>query len=351
MHEISRIILLARETPWAILPGKLEEIRALLELRAHGRLPDEEVKARLLAAQKAAPAARQSGAVAVLPLFGVITQRAGMMSEFSGGTSVEKFTQLFRQAVADPQVASVVIEADSPGGTVRGVPELAEEVFRAREKKRVVAAVNGMAASAAYMIIAGAREIHASPSSAAGSIGVYTMHYDFSGMAEKEGVKVSHIAAGRFKTEGNEFEPLSAGARAFLQSQVDAYYDLFVQAVAKGRGATPKEVREGHGEGRMLIASQAKREGLVDRIATLDETLERLGAMRAPDGARAEGNASPWAWVSYPVGEPIQAEEPAAAAPDEPGQEEREGDPSSSTAAAPAGKPLDWYRRRLVLSR
>jgi ClpP class serine protease len=110
-----------------------------------------------------------------------------------------------------------------------------------------------------------------------GSVGVVSLHLDFSKQAEMEGVKPTWITYGRYKVEGNELEPLGEEARAFLQHRVDEYGEMFVKAVARNRGVNAKEVRENFGQGRMFGAKEAKERGLVDRIATLDETLERLG--------------------------------------------------------------------------
>ena len=108
-------------------------------------------------------------------------------------------------------------------------------------------------------------------------------------MAEKAGVKVTMISAGKFKTEGNEFEPLSDEARAAIQKRVDGYYSSFTGAVAKGRGVTPSAVRGGFGEGRVVGANEAVSLGMADRIGTLESTLAGFGvsgysAMRAECG-------------------------------------------------------------------
>jgi ClpP class serine protease len=95
------------------------------------------------------------------------------------------------------------------------------------------------------------------------------------------------ISAGKFKGEGNEFAPLSDEARAAIQADVDTFYSMFVDAVAKGRGVSTKEVRAGFGEGRMATARAAVSLGMADKIATLDETLASMMRVRGRSGSRA----------------------------------------------------------------
>jgi capsid assembly protease len=220
----------------------------------------------------------RAGAIAVLPLHGTIAHRMGMMSDMSGGTSTEKFTQWFRAAMADPMVKSIVIDVDSPGGGVPGVQELGDEIFQARGTKPVVAVANAQAASAAYWLASQAQEFVVTPSGEVGSIGVFAMHRDVSKALEAEGVTTTMIAAGKYKVEGNPYQPLSEEARQSLQTKIGQYYSQFVNAVARGRGTSADNVTNNFGEGRMLMAKDALKAGMVDRVATLDRTLQRMGA-------------------------------------------------------------------------
>jgi len=131
------------------------------------------------------------------------------------------------------------------------------------------------------------------PSGEVGSIGVVAAHMDISKMAESAGLKVTLVSAGKYKTEGNQFEPLSDEARAALQVRVDDYYAMFVKAVARNRGVSPADVRNGFGEGRVVGAKQAVALGMADRVATLDETLARLGVSRMPQAMAAASESQP----------------------------------------------------------
>jgi capsid assembly protease len=265
-----------RQTAWAILPETLEIIESLVLFRVEGgRLTPEEIMART-GGRPAAKQPTRTGGVAVLPVYGVINHRMNMMSDMSGGTSIEKLTAQFREALADPAVASIVLDVDSPGGSVTGVQELADEIYAARAQKQIAAQVNPQAASAAYWLASAASEIVSIPSGEAGSIGIFVPHTDYSKALEEAGVKKTLISAGKYKVEGNPFEPLTEEARAYLQSRVDQYYGPFVSAVARGRGVPVANVREGFGQGRMAGAQDALAMGMIDRVATLDQTVERL---------------------------------------------------------------------------
>lgn len=216
------------------------------------------------------------------------------MAAMSGATAMETFRSDVRAAVADPDIATIVLDVDSPGGVVDMIPETAALLRQARAQKPIVAVSNTMAASAAYYLASQADEVVASPSSLTGSIGVYTTHEDWSGAYEQAGVDVSLIKAGRFKAEGTEWQPLTEEARAHIQESVDEAYDMFVKDVARGRGVKASDVRDGFGEGRALRADAAKAAGLVDRIETLDETLARVlkRPPRSRDGSRALDGAT-----------------------------------------------------------
>ncbi len=278
------LIAAVRQTPWAILPEKLLQITELLRLRCEGvSFTIEQIRERI-GAEHVERETPRGGSIAILPLFGIISHRMNLISESSGGTSIEKFTSNFRQLVRDPSIGSIIIDVDSPGGGVSGVEELSAEIFAARETKRIVAVANSLAASAAFWIGSAAGEFVVTPSGEVGSIGVIAIHEDFSVAEEKFGIKTTFITAGKFKAEGNSSEPLSDEARENIQERVDAYYDVFVKNVARNRGVPLATVKKDFGEGRVVGAKQALESGMVDRVATLDQTIERVSRTKAQVG-------------------------------------------------------------------
>ncbi len=224
--------------------------------------------------------------IAVIPVVGVIAQRPQSL-----GTSTEEIGAMVDAAVADPKISAILYDHDSPGGTVSGVPETAAKIRAAAKVKPSLAIANGLSASASYWLAAAAGEIWATPSGEAGSIGVWTAHEDWSKYLEREGVKVTEIAAGEFKTETAPWKPLTEEGREFIEAQVREVYGWFIRDVALDRRATQTAVREGFGRGRVLMARDSEREGLVDRIGTFEEAIGRLSArVKAKARARADLN-------------------------------------------------------------
>lgn len=274
MHHL---LIAATQKPWAILPAKLDEISAFLQSRIDGRKAPT-----YTAAQAKQPV--QSGSIAVLSVFGTLVPRANMISDYSGGTSAEVFTKNFRAMVGDNRIAAILLDVDSPGGSVQGIPELADEIRAARSVKPIAAVANHLMASAAYWIAAAAGEVAVSPSGEVGSVGVVAMHLDESAALQAEGIKPTIISAGKYKAELSSMAPLSAEAKAEVQRQVDYYHDQFVGSLARSRGVSPETVRKSYGQGRLVNARDALAAGMVDRIATFDEMVSRLSS---PQGRAA----------------------------------------------------------------
>lgn len=275
---------------WAIREDTLDVMCELLRMRAHGiELTSEEIQARIGAARRGGPSP-MAGAVAVIPLCGVIDQKIGSMSEISGGTSVDGFMKQFRQCLNDPGVSGIVIDADTPGGNVSGVPEAAAEILAARGTKPIIAVADPMIASAGYYLCCAADEIVCMPSGEVGSVGVLCVHDDFSAQNEMIGYKPTYISFGAYKTELNPDAPLSADALAYQQQQIDVIGNDFVRFVAKARGVPVDAVRSDFGQGRMLLAKQALAAKMIDSIGTLDETIRRVGRMAKTSSALADAD-------------------------------------------------------------
>lgn len=268
----SYVLSFVYETLWAILPHKMAAIREIARRHAAGEhLDPAEVAAITAARRDASP--RASGAVAVIPILGTIIPRGDLLMESSGAVSTQRIAAMLRQALADPQVGSIVFDVDSPGGSVQGVEELANEIHAARGQKPMTMVANHLMASAAYWIGAAADELVVSPSSEVGSIGVFAAHEDWSRALDAQGVTVNLIAEGKYKVEGNPYQPLTDEARAAIKARVSDYYTSFVKAVARGRGVGVDVVRDGFGEGRVVGAREAVKLGMADRVATLDDVI------------------------------------------------------------------------------
>jgi HK97 family phage major capsid protein len=270
--------------PWALMPDKFAALVDILEMRAAGlKFTRDEILARIGDPNaKSANVTTARGSVAILPLYGVISQRMNMLSDVSGGTSTEQFAAELDALVANPQVSAIVLDVDSPGGSTFGVPELAAKVRAARDVKPIYAVANGTMASAAYWIASQATEIISTPSSFVGSIGVFAVHTDDTQADANAGITRTVISAGKYKAEG--IGALTPEAKSAAQQIVDNMYGMFVADVAKGRGVLPSAVQTGYGEGRALLAGDAMHAGMVDRIATMDDVVNELTTAKKPPG-------------------------------------------------------------------
>lgn len=286
----SRLVREFYSTPWAVTPEVLAQMTVIVERWASGtRLSAEDV-AEAIGEKRAQQSSRQgpkAGAVAVLPVMGVLAQRTQVTEASEVLQGVTELRQQFRAFVNDDRVGAIVLEVDSPGGSIFGLEEFHAEILSARGEKKVVAVANSFMASAAYWIASAAEEIVVAPGGEVGSIGVLAAHQDRSKALEQLGIDVTLISAGKFKTEGNSFEPLSEEGREHIQALVDEAFDTFVNAVAKGRGVKASTVRGGFGEGRVVTGPTALAEGMADRIDTLDATIARLASSRRAQRPRS----------------------------------------------------------------
>ena len=269
--------------PWAMDPFKLSAIAAAIDLWADGKITVSEagLEGREARAQRAAGPAIAGEGIAVLPIHGVIAHRARSVEGMStgAGVSTEILSSQLRGLMSDPGISAIVLDIDSPGGDASGVEELSAEIRSMRDEKPIIAFANATAASAAYWIASAANEIVATPSALVGSVGVYMLHEDHSAELEAGGVTVSMISAGEHKVEANPFQPLEGDARAHLQTLVDERYTAFTNDVGKGRRVSAKKVRETYGGGRVLPAKTALEVGMVDRVGTLFDAVQRASEL------------------------------------------------------------------------
>jgi signal peptide peptidase SppA len=219
----------------------------------------------------------QPSKVAVVPVYGPLMPRS--MRGWSGTIpGMDAIRASLRQAANDSDVAAIVLDIDSPGGTVAGTMETANEVKAAASQKPVIAVANSLAASAAYWIGSQATEFVMAPSADVGSIGAMIMHQDVSGMLEQWGIKMTMIRSevSPVKNEAHPFGPLTDEARAFLQKRADDAGVEFIKAVASGRRVSQAKVKEEFGQGRVFGAREAVSRGMADRVATFDEVISGL---------------------------------------------------------------------------
>jgi signal peptide peptidase SppA len=238
---------------------------------------------------------RATKGVALIPVLGSLVNRGAWLDSRSGLTAYEGLDAQFKEAGSDPEIHSIVIDMDTPGGEAAGMFKLVSTIRQVGRSKRIVAVIDDMAASAGYGIASAASEIVVSPTSVVGSIGVVMIHLDRSGQLAEAGVKPTLIFAGRHKVDGHPFGPLPPEVIADKQRQIGMIYDQFTEAVAAGRGARTTVQRARETEARVFIGTDAVKAGLADRIGSLDQVLSELSTKKpgrsTSSGAHAVANS------------------------------------------------------------
>lgn len=208
--------------------------------------------------------------VAVIPIKGLLLSRDNTLTRMLGLTTYERIGAELVGPVNDDAVRAIVLDVDSPGGSVAGAAELAAEIRRARTRKPIIAVAEYTAASAAYWLAASASEVVAAPSAQIGSIGIFAIHDDLSKSLAMEGISREYVIAGKYKADDNETHALTGEAARRWQRMVNASLATFHRDVSEGRKVSLDTVRGQFGEGALVSADAALRARMIDRIATLD---------------------------------------------------------------------------------
>jgi signal peptide peptidase SppA len=272
--------------PWAIRSEIALHVRGLLAregiagLRHLAKLKSEihEFDARMATPGPPRPGAGST--LALIPIIGTLTQRVQLMMSAETRSTADIAAEVRAAAMADG-VDAIVLEIDSPGGEVFGVPEAWASIRESARVKPIVAHANSVAASAALYLASAATEFWATPSGLVGSVGVYALHVDASKALEQMGEAWDFIVAKKspYKVERNPAGPLTGEARDHAQAEVDRYMAMFVRDLAKGRGVSEKRVESDFGGGRMLSPAEAVAVGMADQVGTFDQAIRRAAQL------------------------------------------------------------------------
>lgn len=210
-----------------------------------------------------------SDGVALIEIRGRMQKQQSSMGSAASTVAVR---QQIRAAVRSEDVRAILMVVDSPGGTVAGTKELADDIAAAGKTKPVIGFAEDMAASAAYWAISQATQVFAQPTAMVGSIGTYGVVHDMSALAAKEGVKVHVIRAGALKGAGTPGTEVTPEQLAAFQEEVNTLNEFFLAGVASGRGMTIDQVRA-LATGQAWIGQKAVDAGLIDGVATFEQAL------------------------------------------------------------------------------
>ncbi len=210
--------------------------------------------------------------VAVIRIVGPIT-REDFSGFFGGGASSRRIVQQLDRAQRDEAVRAVILDMDTPGGSVVASDEIYQKIQTLRGAgKVVVALMTETAASGGYYVAAGANLIVADPTTITGSIGVIVALPNIQDLSHKIGIRTIVFKSGAFKDIGSPSRPITLQEAAIFQGLVDEAYQRFVQIVALGRRLDRAKVLR-LADGRIYTGQQAVQLGLVDTLGHFPEAL------------------------------------------------------------------------------
>ncbi|RFA31901.1 signal peptide peptidase SppA [Virgibacillus dokdonensis] len=212
--------------------------------------------------------------IAVLELNGIIQDTAPSPVLNTTSYNHKRFLDMLEQAGEDSTVDGIILRVNTPGGGVVESAEIHDKIIEIQEQyeKPIYVSMGNTAASGGYYISAPANKVVAHPATVTGSIGVIMEGYDLSGLAEKWGIDFNTIKSGEYKDILSFSREMTDEEREILQTMVDDMYADFVNVIVDGRDMSESKVRE-LGDGRVYTGSQAKENGLVDELGSLDDTI------------------------------------------------------------------------------
>jgi protease-4 len=220
--------------------------------------------------------------IAVLNITGMIVgDDASNMSD-GENTDVTTVKQALQNALDDSKVKAIVLRIDSPGGDALAASTMLELLEEAKTRKPIVASMSGVAASGGYMVALAGDKIFAEPMTVTGSIGVFSLKPDLSGLLTKTGIHREVLERGRFADAETPFKPFDDASFLKFMEITGTVYDDFIAKVAKGRKMTPAAVDAVAG-GRVWSGKRALEVGLIDRIGGLADAVQEAKKLAKMD--------------------------------------------------------------------
>ncbi len=221
---------------------------------------------------------KEEGA-AVVKVRGVIQEsgESGFMSRQNSASSIAK---KIRDLADKKEVKALLLDINSPGGTVASVQDIYNAIlFFKSKKKPVVALFRDVAASGGFYIAMAADRIVAQPGTMTGSIGVIMQANNVEGLFDKLGIKVMPVKSGKHKDIGSAYRPMTEEEVALLQEMINETYQQFFQAVQKGRPNVNAEMLPIYADGRVFTGARAKEIGLIDALGGEETAKQQLAEL------------------------------------------------------------------------
>lgn len=199
-----------------------------------------------------------SQTVAVIPIAGIIDE-----------ASFARFEKTVKQIKDDSNIKALVVELDTPGGSVTASDEVYQLILQLKKEKgiKVVAAMRSVAASGGYYIACAADHIVAQRTTITGSIGVMMPRYNFAKLADEWGIedKSLHSTGADFKTLGSPFKPTEPQEDAYFLNIIDQAFVTFKSVITTGRQGKLTQPIDQIANGKIYTAAEALKLGLVDQ--------------------------------------------------------------------------------------
>ena len=263
----------------AVKMGFVDELRYAPEVETYLKekvgMSDEKLRlatCQQIASLKPAPSnAKQR--IAVMYAEGEIMPEAADQSYSMTSFITEKMARELIKLKEDKAVKAVVIRVNSPGGSAYVSDQIWKQVKALKEEKPVVVSMGNVAASGGYYISCAANQIVAEPNTLTGSIGVFGMFPNMTGLFEKLDVTSDVVKTHAFTDLGNIARPMTADEKVLVQGAIERNYRTFLSRCAEGRGMSVEAI-DAIGQGRVWTGEQALANGLVDRLGDLDTAIQ-----------------------------------------------------------------------------
>ncbi len=235
--------------------------------------------------------------VAVYYAFGeIVDSEEGSLLSSGQSIVANKVCKDLEKLMEDEDVKAVVLRVNSPGGSAYASEQIWHSVCQLKAKKPVVVSMGGYAASGGYYISCPANYIYAEPTTITGSIGIFGMFPDFSGLlTEKLGVKFDEVKTNKNAGFGTMARPFNAEELAMLDQYIGRGYELFRKRVADGRHQKVEAIEE-VAQGRVWLGNDALKIKLVDAIGSLDDAIVKAAKLAKLEEYHATSYPAPAGW-------------------------------------------------------
>ena len=268
---------------------------------------DDEIHQVSLTDLKAVEPAKGGSEVAVYYAYGDIVDSPVSNTSFNQHSIVGKdVCNDLKELMDDDDVKAVVIRVNSGGGSAFASEQMWHQIMELKKVKPVVVSMGGYAASGGYYMSVPANWIVAEPTTITGSIGIFGMFPDFSGLAsEKLGIKFDEVKTNKNGTFGSTMRPLTPDEMRMLQVYIDRGYTTFKNRVAQGRNLTMAQV-EAIAQGHVYTGEDALKIKLVDELGGLDKAVKKAAQLAKIDNYYKVSYPSPVNWFDQIFGENVQ---------------------------------------------